>query len=267
MLKRISLSIYLLLLHAGAVSALFYFDLKYFLVSLLLWQLFGSIGIVVGYHRQLAHRTFESSPWILFWHLLCGALAGQAGPISWARVHRAHHRFADTENDPHSPTKGFWYGHFGWLLRLSSPKFNMADLESNPLIVFFEKAFFPLLILQLFLFWVIAGVPGLLWLGFFRIVLTLHSAWAINSLGHLFGYRNFETPDNSRNSFWLALFTAGEGYHNNHHQFPASAKTAHFSGEVDFAWGYIVVLEKLGLVKSIKLAKTEARETNFIYTT
>lgn len=266
-MKKTGLLLYLLFFHVGAIAAFFYFSWEYFLWALLLWQVLGTLGIVVGYHRQLAHRTFETSNGFLFFHLLCGALAGQAGPISWARVHRAHHRFADTSHDPHSPVTGFWHGHLGWLLRGKAPEFNMSDLESNKLIVFFEKYFFLILSLQLFLLGFFMGVEGVLWFGFFRVILTLHSAWAINSLGHLFGYRNFETTDHSRNSFWLALLTAGEGYHNNHHQYPYSAKTSYLPSEVDFAWAYINLLEKFGIAKSVKLVKTPVRETNVIYTT
>lgn len=249
---------FLLALHAGAIAAFaLFFSWPWLVATLVSWQIFALIGISVCLHREVSHRAFRSTLVLRIFHLVCATIAGQAGPLLWASVHRAHHRHADSEQDLHSPKEGFWLAHLGWLFQqrrrhrhadLLTPA---PDLAGDPLLRFFQRVHFPAQIAIFAGLYLWQGWPALCWLGCARVVLTLHSAWSINSLGHMVGYRNHDTPDLSRNCRMLALFTAGEGLHNNHHHTPRSANLAHRAGETDLGYLYIRAMQRLGLVSEI----------------
>ena len=239
-----------------AFLALANWDTNLFFVSILWWQLTGAIGISVGLHRQLTHRSFDTNPSVLFFHLVMAQLAGQAGPITWATVHRAHHKHSDSEFDPHSPLLGFWHAHLGWILndqlreRIPDLKNPAADLAKNSMIQFFEKYHWFGILLQGLVLYAMGGWSWVLWLWGFRLALVLNSAWAVNSICHMWGSRNYETSDLSKNNLVLALLTAGEGYHNNHHSRPHYPIMAHQLWEFDLGGLYIKMLIRLGLAKS-----------------
>ncbi len=252
-------ALFLSFLHVGSILAFtHYFSWEMFFISLVLWQVLSTIGISVCYHRQICHRAFKTGRVVKFFHLFCAFLSAQAGPIVWSHVHRIHHKYSDKDKDPHSPVDGFLSGHLGWIFnqqkRANTKEFQSIpkDLLNDPDIVFFQKMHYPGLILLFILLYRIGGAEYLLWFGCFRITITLHSAWCINSLGHLFGYRNFETRDNSRNSKLLSLFTGGEGFHNNHHHCPSRAKMSVKSDEFDLGYLYIKLLSTLKLARDIR---------------
>lgn len=249
---------FLTALHVGAVVAFArFFDWGWLLVTLAAWQFFALIGISVCLHREISHRAFESRPALRVFHLACALIAGQAGPILWATVHRLHHQHADSANDLHSPLEGFWNAHLGWLFQhrrraMSELRQPPGDLVSDPLLGLFQRIHFPVQAAIFMALYLWQGWPAVCWLGCVRIVLTLHSAWSINSIGHMLGYRNHATPDRSRNSQLLALVTAGEGFHNNHHHSPRSANLAHARGELDLGYAYICLMAKLGLIYRVR---------------
>ena len=252
---------FLVAIHAGAlVALLWYFSWGWLLVTIAAWQFFGLIGVSVCLHREITHRAFVSVLPLKIFHLTCALIAGQAGPVVWATVHRTHHKYADTERDIHSPRQGFWAAHLGWLFqrqkRQRMTEFQQApkDLTGDRLLQFFFFIHFPAQFLIFALLYAWGGWPAVCWLGCFRIALTLHSAWSINSLGHLYGYRNYDTPDQSTNSRVLAMFTGGEGFHNNHHQYPGAAKLSHRAGEVDPGFLYIKLMQSLGLISNLQTA-------------
>jgi len=185
-------------------------------------------------------------------------LAGQAGPILWAHVHRIHHKYSDKDNDPHSPKNGLIRAHFGWIFeqnqRSKNSDFKVVpkDLADDKILCFFQRLHFPALIIVFFLLYYFGGIEWFLWLGCFRVTLTLHSAWVINSLGHFWGYQNYETKDHSKNNKIIALLTAGEGFHNNHHFMPNSINMGHKKGEIDIAYYYILLLKKLGWISNTR---------------
>lgn len=231
----------------------------------------AGLGISVGYHRLLTHRSFETKKPIRVALATAGAMAGQGPPIIWAAHHRRHHRVADKEGDPHSPHQdfepgfkgmvaGIWHAHLGWL-------FN-GDLTSDPMRycpdLFREKALRR--ISEHFIWVVLAGIAlpgvlgfalsggeftalltGMLWGGLVRIVLINHMTYAVNSIGHYFGRRRFTTTDQSRNVVWLALPSFGEAWHNNHHAFPRSARHGMKWYEVDLSAVFIWSLERTKL--------------------
>lgn len=260
----------LIALHAGALAAPFYFRWDALLWALVAWQATG-LGITVGYHRLLAHRSFETRAPVKWMLLLLAAFTLQQGPLSWVRIHRAHHAHADRDADPHSPLRGFWYGHIGWTFlahRIAgrSPEVRRVppDLARDPVVRFFEKAHYPIYFSSLLAIYLLWGWAYFLWVGCFRTVLCLHVTWSVNSFSHGCGYRSHETNDISTNNPWVAAVTAGEGWHNNHHRFPRSARHGLRPGEFDQSWWCIRLLGWLGLAWNIRVADPETGKTRIL---
>lgn len=223
------------------------------------------LGITVGYHRYFSHRSFKTTRFFQFVLACLGASAAQQGPLWWAAHHRYHHKHPDTTSDIHSPIiQGFWWSHVGWLF---CPEFNKTNFGMVPDLMKFRELriidrfnFLPpaLLAVALFVFGQLLGhyVPKsdtsgfqmLVWGFFISTVLLYHGTFTVNSLAHLFGTRRFNTKDNSRNSFLVAVITLGEGWHNNHHYLPSSEQQGFYWWEVDVSHYTIKLLSWLGLV-------------------
>lgn len=254
-----------ILIHGGAFMAPWYFSWHGFWLFILLLLLTGQFGIGLGFHRLLAHKSFEANRMVGRLLVLLGTLAFQAGPISWVTVHRIHHRHADTEKDPHSPTRSFTWAYIEWAL-FSDPNFNhdlkihwAKDVIADPFIRFCEERQDEICLLSLALLFGLGTVIGdvrlgwsiFLWAGCVRIVYLWHTVFLINSIGHLWGYRNFETQDNSHNSFFVSLLALGDGLQNNHHAFPRSAKFSHRPFEFDPLYWVIRVCKAVGLFRDV----------------
>jgi stearoyl-CoA desaturase (Delta-9 desaturase) len=238
------------------------------------------LGITVGFHRMLTHRAFKTSPWLRGVFAALGSAAIEGPVISWVADHRKHHAFSDEEGDPHSPHvghgggwsgafKGFFHAHVGWLFihtqRGSKPRF-APDLLKDPVVRFVDRTFVLWAVIGLAVPFglgvaiggtLVAGLTGLLWGGAVRMFVLHHVTYSINSLCHMFGRRSFETPDESRNLAWLAPFSFGEAWHNNHHAFPTSAVHGLRRWQVDPSAALIWLLEKLGLVWDVVRPKPE----------
>ena len=246
-------------LHAGAIAALFFFTTKAFLIAMCLWWVAGSLGIGIGYHRLLTHRSFKTSKWVEYCLTICATLALEGGPIFWVATHRKHHQNTDKEGDPHSPNDGAIWSHIGWLVTGQTMHNDSAtllplvpDLRKDRFHVWISRwHWLPMVGLGVVLF-LIGGLPFLLWGIFLRTVFGLHSTWLVNSATHMWGSRRFDTADTSRNSFWVAVLTFGEGWHNNHHAHPQSSRHGLAWYEIDFNWYGIVLLQKLGLAWDVK---------------
>ena len=246
-------------LHAGAIAALFFFTTKAFLIAMCLWWVAGSLGIGIGYHRLLTHRSFKTSKWVEYCLTICATLALEGGPIFWVATHRKHHQNTDKEGDPHSPNDGAIWSHIGWLVTGQTMHNDSAtllplvpDLRKDRFHVWISRwHWLPIVGLSTVLI-LVGGLPFLLWGIFFRTVLGLHSTWLVNSATHMWGSRRFDTADTSRNSFWVAVLTFGEGWHNNHHAHPQSSRHGLAWYEIDFNWYGIVLLQKLGLAWDVK---------------
>jgi stearoyl-CoA desaturase (delta-9 desaturase) len=230
-----------------------------------------TLGITVGFHRLLTHRAFKTSPALRGIFAGLGSAAIEGPVISWVADHRKHHAFADEEGDPHSPHvghgdgvwaqfRGFFHAHVGWLFihtqRGNKQRF-APDLIEDPVVNFVDRTFIywalASLAVPFFLGWMIGGtigaaLTGLLWGGAVRIFVLHHVTYSINSLCHMFGKRDFETTDESRNLAWLALPSMGEAWHNSHHAFPTSAVHGLRRTQLDPSAAVIWTLEKLGLV-------------------
>jgi stearoyl-CoA desaturase (Delta-9 desaturase) len=233
------------------------------------YQLFG-FGVTVGFHRLLTHRSFKTSRALRALFAVLGSAAVEGPVIEWVATHRKHHRFSDAEGDPHSPhvghgggwrgaLSGLFYAHIGWVFRdaeVADERRYAKDLLADPLIRFVDRTFilwvlaglaFPFGLGVALTGTVTGGLTGLLWGGAVRIFLLHHATFSINSLCHFFGKRSYETHDESRNLAWLALPTAGEAWHNNHHAFPTSYRHGLGRWQIDTSAGLIRLLELMGL--------------------
>ena len=227
------------------------------------YWLTACLGVTLGYHRLLSHRAFIVPLWLERFFATCGAISCQHGPIDWVGLHRHHHSFSDTEVDHHNSKRGFWYSHMGWMFKdvealKAVPKLS-RDLIKDPYYRFLNKYFLFLQIpigLSLFAIGEKLGVGGwalVLWGIPLRLVVVYHITWLVNSATHCWGTVAFDSGDESRNNAWVAALTFGEGWHNNHHAFPNSAKQGLFRGQIDLTWEHIKFLARLGFAKKIKL--------------
>lgn len=256
--------------HAGALAALFFFSWQRVLVAAVLYVVAINVGIGMCYHRLLTHRGYWVPKWLEYLMTTCSTLALEGGPIFWVATHRVHHQFSDHQGDPHTPLEGGWWAHTGWLIwgkALHAQTRVLAryvpDLARNKFHVWMSKYhWIPLVASGVALFgfgWIWGGwknaVGMLLWGSFMRVTLGLHATWLVNSATHMWGSRRFETRDGSRNSWWVALLSGGEGWHNNHHAHPVSARHGLTWYEIDPNFWGIWLLSKLGLARKIKVAK------------
>ncbi len=249
--------------HAVALLTPWFFSWSALGVMIFLHWLFGSIGICLGYHRLLTHRSFQVPQWLEYILATIGALALQGGPIFWVSGHRLHHAHTeDEEKDPYSARRGFWWSHMLWLCYPQKPFFDYEsskkfapDLDRHPYYRWLNRNFVLLQILLGLLLYGLGGWSFVIYGIFLRAVLLWHSTWLINSATHRWGYRNFSVDDGSRNLWWAAILTYGEGWHNNHHAHPRVAKAGLRWWEIDVTWWAIQVLQILGLAKKIVMVK------------
>ncbi len=246
------------------------------LVLLLSMYLLTGMGITIGYHRLLAHKSFEASPVIAWTFGILGSMAAQGPAIWWVSTHRRHHQHSDEHNDPHSPhagrekgvvgwMRGAAHAHAGWLLTRShdtDPERYCPDLEANRRTRIISRLF-PLWVLLGFLIPAVIGglvaqswwgfLSGFLWGGVVRMCVVHHITWSVNSVCHLWGSRTFKSGDESRNNIAMGVLAFGEGWHNNHHAFPTSARHGLRWWQFDSSWIVIRTLSLFGLVRKIRV--------------
>ncbi|MGC1299862.1 MAG: fatty acid desaturase [Alloacidobacterium sp.] len=255
-------AIFMVAFHIGAIAALFFFSWGAVIAAAILYVFAINMGIGMGYHRLLTHRGYKTPSWVEYFLAVCATLSLEGGPIFWVATHRVHHQLSDKTGDPHTPTEGGWWAHVGWILSgesLHAQTVMLAryapDLTKDRFHVWLSKYhWIPLTAVGLGLL-AIGGWTWVLWGIFFRVTLGLHSTWLVNSATHMWGSRRFPTRDESRNNWWVALLTGGEGWHNNHHAHPVSARHGLKWYEFDPNYYGIWVLKKLGLARDIKIAQ------------
>ena len=251
----------LAIFHIGAICAFLpgLFSWQAVGVAVLLHWITGGLGITLGWHRLLSHRSFQVPQWLEYFFALCGTLALQGGIIWWVGLHRHHHLHSDEDVDHHDSKKGFLWSHVRWMCfeipaESDIPRFT-KDIANDPFYQFLNEYFFPLQVVLGVVLYAIGGWPYVFWGVFARLVIVYHCTWLVNSATHKFGYRNFETTDNSTNCWWVALTTYGEGWHNNHHAYQYSARHGMKWWEIDITWMTIQVLQFLGLATKVKLVE------------
>jgi sn-1 stearoyl-lipid 9-desaturase len=263
-------AIFLVVAHVGAIVALFFWSWPALISALVLYWIAGSLGIGMGFHRLITHRGYRVPKLIEYILVTCGTLAMEGGPIQWAVTHRMHHAHTDRIGDPHTPRDGGWWAHIGWILRGTAQDHDQKtiehyapDLIKDPFYVWLNRYYFvPLIVLAVLLF-VFAGWGVLLWAVFLRLTLALHATWLVNSATHMWGRQRFATGEDSRNSWWVALLTFGEGWHNNHHAYPTSARHGLRWYEIDFNWLGIRSLQLFGLARSIKRVRFDRNSSTW----
>jgi stearoyl-CoA desaturase (Delta-9 desaturase) len=222
----------------------------------------AGLGITVGFHRMLTHRSFEAHPAARCVLLALGSMAGLSGPIRWASIHIQHHAHSDEDGDPHTPLKGLFHAHMGWFIAgfEDDPQTYGSWLHNDPLVRFFERNFWYWTVLGFVIPYLLGGWTGVLWGGWVRVFLAHHVTFSVNSICHTFGQAPFETGDRSRNQWLVGLLAFGEGWHNNHHAFPRSAFHGLRWWQVDLSAYLIGTLERIGLAWNVYRVAPAAQE-------
>jgi len=253
------------------VAAPFTFSWSGLAVCVILYLMSG-FGVTLVFHRLLTHRSFRTPKWFEYLLTTIGCLANQGGPLQWVAIHRVHHRHSDTDGDPHSPRHGVWWAHMLWwfpyvpdLDDKESYHRYVKDLARDPVHRWLDRFHYvPSLILAGLLFlvgelWLGEGLSWLVWGMIVRTTALLHATWLVNSATHLWGYRSHATGDDSTNLWWVALFSLGEGWHNNHHAFPRSARHGLRWWEIDVTYYVIRMFSWVGLASQIHLPRDKSR--------
>ena len=262
-------TIFMAIFHLGTVAALFFFSWTNLIVAAALYILAVNVGIGMGYHRLLVHRGYQVPGAVEYFFTVCGTMALEGGPIAWVATHRVHHQHSDLPGDPHTPQEGAWWAHMGWLLTgqaLNVQTQTLAhyapDLIKDRVHVWLSRYHWVpltmlgagLLLAGCLMGGIKAGVGLFLWGIFLRVTIGLHATWLVNSVTHLYGRRRFATRDMSRNNWWVALLTGGEGWHNNHHANPVSARHGLAWYEFDPNYYGIWLLKQLRIAKHVRVA-------------
>jgi stearoyl-CoA desaturase (delta-9 desaturase) len=219
------------------------------------------LGITMGYHRMLTHRSFEAHPVVKFLLLVLGSMGIEGPPHLWAATHIKHHARTDQEDDPHTPLQGFWHAHMGWFVGgMKTEDVYGKWLEKDRMVMFVSRAFPVLAVLTFVLPFAAGGLWsgtwrgawfGLLWGGLVRVFLCHHVTWSINSVCHVWGRRMFETQDVSKNNWIFGVLGFGEGWHNNHHAFPRSAFHGLRWWQIDISAYLIRLMERVRLARNV----------------
>ena len=230
-------------------------------ISLYYVRMFGVTG---GYHRYFSHRTFKTSRVFQFLLALLAQSSAQKGALWWAAHHRHHHKYSDQPEDLHSPLlDGFWWSHVGWILSKTHNETQWSqipDLKKFPELVWLNRYPHTPAILLAVILYAFGGLDTLIWGFFMSTVILWHGTFTINSLSHVFGSRRYHTTDTSKNNFWLALITMGEGWHNNHHTYQSSTNQGFYWWEIDFTYYVLKILSWLGVVWDLRLPPLETLE-------
>lgn len=251
-----------------------------YLVMMLGGWCITSLGITIGFHRLLTHKSFDTYRWVKWMWMIIGTMSIEGAPLTWCAVHRRHHSHSDHHGDPHSPNlhgkgfigmmRGLWHGQVGWLFTgyWSKPDYErwIPDLLKDPVVVAINKRYGLLVLASLLIPTAIGflldgpfgAFLGFLWGGLVRVFLTHHITWSINSICHVFGTRDYKSSDHSTNNVICGVLAWGEGWHNNHHAFPSSARHGLKWWQFDFSWIVIRAMKLVGLAWDLKLPSPQA---------
>jgi stearoyl-CoA desaturase (delta-9 desaturase) len=247
--------------HLLAIPALFTFSWQNVAALLIGNWIVGSLGVGLGWHRLLTHRGFKAPKWLEY---TFATMSIQDSPDKWVATHRIHHKFTEQEGDPHSTRPGFWWAQIGWIVwgtaqdhdRKVLQKY-VPDLLKDKGHALISRFYYVPIIISAFILFAIGGWTMVVWGVFARVVVGWHTTWFVNSLSHIYGSRPHETNDDSTNNWFVALLTFGEGWHNNHHAFPTSARHGLEWYQFDMNWIAIRILKKLGLAQNIRVAELD----------
>jgi len=259
--------VYFAVIHAIALTAFWHFSWLGLGLALFGWWATGSLGICLTYHRLLTHRGFRVPKPLEYFGTVLGMMASEGGAISWVAMHRIHHARSDQPGkDLHTPKDGFWWSHMGWIVAELGMGYGemerryAPELVADPVHRVLNRIHIvPNILVGLALYaW--GGWSLVVWGVFVRLVVTLHGTWLVNSATHVWGYRTWNTNEDSRNLWWVGLLAWGEGWHNNHHAFQRSARHGLEWWEFDATWLMIRFLAAVGLAKDIHLLPKNAEK-------
>ncbi len=274
-------AIWIVVVHVLAVIAPFFYSLPALVTCIALAFVTGSLGVCMGYHRLLTHQSFKTYRPIRWILAFLGGLSGEGSALTWVAQHRKHHSYSDHDGDPHSPKDGRWWSHLLWFMPDFGQKWHYEllkryapDIVKDKMMVVIHHLFLPshfILAGILFLMgyfgpekWGLgsawAGGSMVFWGLGVRMVYVLHVTWFVNSATHLWGYRSYETTDNSRNLWWVGILAWGEGWHNNHHAYQSVASQGHRWWEIDMTYWAILLMENIGLAWDVVRLK-DVRKT------
>ena len=245
--------------HLLAIPVLFTFTWQNLAALIIGNWVVGSFGVGLGWHRLLTHRSFSVPKWLEYALTVIGTMSIQDSPDKWVATHRIHHAFTETEKDPHSTRPGFWWAQIGWIVWGTAQDHDAAtlrryvpDLLKDKGQVLISRFYYVPIIVSAAVLFLVGGWSMVIWGVFGRVVLGWHTTWFVNSLSHLYGSQPHKTGDDSTNNWFVAMLTFGEGWHNNHHMVPTSARHGLKWYQFDMNWIAIRIFEKLGWAKHIK---------------
>ncbi|MGF1514960.1 MAG: acyl-CoA desaturase [Elainellaceae cyanobacterium] len=252
-------------LHAGVLLAFLpkTFSWSAVAVAIALHCITIGLGISLGFHRLASHRSLRLPKWLEYSLIFCGTLAAQGGVIGWVGYHRLHHRHTDQNLDPHDSTQGFWWSHIAWLMhevpstKAMTPQ--IRDIIDDPFYRFCHRYYIVLQLGLAVLLYLLGGLPFVTWGIFVRLFVGFHSTCCVNSVCHMLGYRSHDVSNHSTNCWWVALLTFGEGWHNNHHAYQASAQAGTRWWEIDLTWQVVRLFRALGWATHVKVAKAAGK--------
>jgi fatty-acid desaturase len=253
--------------HILLIPAIYYFSWQNLAIMMVGNWIVGSLGVGLGYHRLITHRSFAAPKWLEYTLTIFASMSLQNEAYKWVATHRMHHQFCETEKDPHSTRPGFFWAHMGWIFKGDAQDHDEAtfkkyvpDLLKDKNHVLIAKFFYVPIIVSAILLFLIGGWGMVLWGVVVRTIFGWHTTWFVNSLSHMFGKRRFETDDDSTNNWFVGILTFGEGWHNNHHAFPTSARHGLEWYQFDQNWITIRIFEKLGWAKKIRVFSEETQQ-------
>jgi fatty-acid desaturase len=253
--------------HLLLIPAIYYFSWQNLAIMLVGNWIVGSLGVGLGYHRLITHRSFAAPKWLEYTLTIFASMSLQNEAYKWVATHRMHHQFCETEKDPHSTRPGFFWAHMGWIFKGDAQDHEEAtfkkyvpDLLKDKNHVLIAKYFYVPIVVSAILLFLIGGWGMVLWGVVVRTIFGWHTTWFVNSLSHMFGKRRFETDDDSTNNWFVGILTFGEGWHNNHHAFPTSARHGLEWYQFDQNWITIRIFEKLGWAKKIRVFSEETQQ-------
>ncbi len=246
--------------HLAAIPIIYTFSWQNLAALLIGNWIVGSLGVGLGWHRLLTHRSFQAPKWLEYTLSIFATMSMQDSPNKWIATHRMHHKYVDTDLDPHSARSGFWWPQLGWVVWGKAQDHDEAtirkyipDLLKDPIHRMISRYYLVPITLSAIILFAIGGWSMVVWGVAARVVLGWHTTWFVNSLAHIYGKRPHETGDLSTNNWFVAILTFGEGWHNNHHAVPTSARHGLEWYQFDMNWIAIRIFEKLGWAKKIKL--------------
>ncbi|MBK8465986.1 MAG: fatty acid desaturase [Chloracidobacterium sp.] len=246
--------------HLMAIPVFFTFSWQNLAALLIGNWIVGSLGVGLGWHRLLTHRSFKAPKWLEYLLSIFATMSMQDPPDKWIATHRIHHAFVDTEKDPHSARSGFWWPQIGWVFWGKAQDHDEAtlkryvpDLLKDKGHVLISRFYYVPIIVSALVLFALGGWTMIVWGLFARVVFGWHTTWFVNSLAHIYGKRPHDTGDLSTNNWFVALLTFGEGWHNNHHMSPNSARHGLEWYQFDMNWIAIRIFEKFGWATNIRV--------------